>query len=206
MRLEIHPTHPQRRLIDIAVAALRKDGVIIYPTDSCYAFGCALSSPDAAARIRAIRQMGKQQFLTLVCRDLSELAAFARVDNSSYRLIKSLTPGPYTFILQATRELPRRLFDPKRKTIGLRIPDHPVTQALLEALDSPLLSATAEDGSDGEPLSDPEEIVERLGRRVDVFLDAGAGGLEPTTVLNLVGDEPELVRRGAGEIDHLLGR
>jgi tRNA threonylcarbamoyl adenosine modification protein (Sua5/YciO/YrdC/YwlC family) len=206
MRLEIHPTHPQRRLIEIAVAALRKDGVIIYPTDSYYAFGCAMSSPDAAARIRSLRQMGKQQFLTLVCRDLSELAAFARVDNSSYRLIKSLTPGPYTFILQATRELPRRLFDPKRKTIGLRIPDHPVTQALLEALDSPLLSATAEDGSDGEPLSDPEEIIDRLGRRVDVFLDVGTGGLEPTTVLNLTGDEPELVRRGAGEIDHLLGR
>lgn len=150
--------------------------------------------------------MGKQQFLTLVCRDLSELAAFARVDKSSYRLIKSLTPGPYTFILQATRELPRRLFDPKRKTIGLRIPAHPVTQALLETLGGPLLSATAEDGSDGEPLSDPEEIAERLSRRVDVFLDVGAGGLEPTTVVNLVGDEPELVRHGAGEIDHLLGR
>jgi len=204
MRVEIHPTHPQPRLIGKAVDVLHGGGVIVYPTDSYYAFGCALAAQDAATRIRSLRRMGKQQFLTLVCRDLSELSAFARVEKGSYRLIKSLTPGPYTFILQATRELPRRLADPKRKTIGLRIPDHPVTAALLDALESPLLSATAEDGSDLEPLSDPDEIADALGRRIDLFLDAGTGGFEPTTVIDLTGGEPELVRAGAGSVDHLM--
>lgn len=204
MRVEIHPTHPQRRLIAQAVDVLRNDGIIIYPTDSCYALGCALGSQEGAKKIRSLRQMGKNQFLSLVCRDLSELATFARVDKGSYRLIKSLTPGPYTFILQATRELPRRLQDPKRKTVGLRLPDHPVTQALLDALESPLLSATAGESSVAVALSDPDEIAETLGRRVSMFLDVGAGGPEPTTVLDLSTGEPALVRRGAGAVDQLI--
>ena len=204
MRVEIHPTHPQRRLIAMAVNEMRDDGVIVYPTDSCYALGCAFESQAAAEKIRSIRRMDKHQYLSLVCRDLSELSTFARVDNASYRLIKSLTPGPYTFILQATRELPRRLQDPRRKTVGLRIPDHAVTRALLEALETPILSATAGDTTDPAPISDPDDIEATLGRRVDMFLDAGTGGSEPTTVLDLSAGEPRLVRRGAGAIDHLL--
>jgi len=204
MRVEIHPTHPQRRLIGQACEKLSADGVIVYPTDSCYALGCALDSLAGMQRIRAIRRMGKQQYLTLVCRDLSELSTFARVDKGCYRLIKSLTPGPYTFILRTTRELPRRLQDPKRKTIGLRIPDHAVVSALLAELETPMLSATAEDGSGGTVLSDPDEIQAVLGNRVDLFLDAGAGSLEPTTVIDLSSGDPVLVRRGAGAVDHLL--
>jgi tRNA threonylcarbamoyl adenosine modification protein (Sua5/YciO/YrdC/YwlC family) len=204
MRVEIHPTHPQRRLIAMAVDNLRNDGVIVYPTDSCYALGCAFGSQEAANKIRALRRMGKQQYLSLICRDLSELSTFARVDKASYRLIKSLTPGPYTFILTATRELPRRLQDPRRKTVGLRIPDHAVTQALLDALETPLLSATAGITAADIALADPDEIAASLGRRVDMFLDAGPGGIEPTTVLDLSSGDPELVRRGAGAVDHLL--
>jgi tRNA threonylcarbamoyl adenosine modification protein (Sua5/YciO/YrdC/YwlC family) len=148
--------------------------------------------------------MGKQQYLSLVCRDLSDLSTFAKVDKAGYRLIKSLTPGPYTFILPATRELPRRLQDPKRKTIGLRIPDNPVTSALLHALESPMLSATARDGADGEVLGEPDDIEDRLGRRIDMLLDTGSGGGHPTTVIDLSRGEPVLVRRGAGIVDHLL--
>ncbi len=204
MRVEIHPTHPQKRLISMARDKLLGDGVIVYPTDSCYALGCTLGSHNAIRRIRAIRRMSDQHYLTLVCRDLSELSTFARVDNACYRLLKSLTPGPYTFILQATRELPRRLRDPKRKTIGLRIPQHPVTSALLQAVGIPMLSATARDVSGGMELSDPDEIDEHFGRRIDMFLDAGAGGAQPTTVIDLSSGDPVLVRRGLGEVEHLL--
>ncbi|TDJ66138.1 MAG: threonylcarbamoyl-AMP synthase [Proteobacteria bacterium] len=204
MRVEVHPTHPQARLIELACDSLRAGGVIVYPTDSCYALGCALESHGAVQRIRAIRQMGKQHYLTLVCRDLSELATFARVDNACYRLIKSLTPGPYTFILQATRELPRRLHDPKRKAIGLRIPRHRVSTTLLQALGTPMLSATAYDESGETPLADPDEVQQHLGRRVELFLDAGPGGVEPTTVIDLSSGDPVLVRKGLGAIDHLL--
>ena len=204
MRVEIHPTHPQARLIEMACDKLRSDGVLVYPTDSLYAMGCDFQSQAASRRIREVRRMGKHQFLTLVCRDLSELSTFARVDKSSYRLIKSLTPGPYTFILQATRELPRRLQDPKRKTIGLRIPDHPVTQALLSALETPMLSATARDGDNDAIMVDPIDIQEQLGRRVDMVLDAGHGGAEPTTVVDLSSGDPILVRLGAGNVDNLL--
>jgi tRNA threonylcarbamoyl adenosine modification protein (Sua5/YciO/YrdC/YwlC family) len=204
MRLTIHPTHPQPRYIAMAGEKLRRDGVVIYPTDSFYGLGCAMESQTASARIREIRKMNKHQFLTLVCRDLSELSTFARVDKASYRLIKSLTPGPYTFILQATRELPRRLQDPKRKTIGLRIPDNPTAQALLDLLDSPMLSATARDGSDDDILSDVDELDVCLGRRVDLFLDAGSCGADPTTVIDLSNGDPVLVRHGAGPVDRLL--
>jgi tRNA threonylcarbamoyl adenosine modification protein (Sua5/YciO/YrdC/YwlC family) len=204
MRVEVHPTHPQRRLIGLACDTLHADGVIVYPTDSCYALGCIMGSQSAIQRIRSIRRMGKQNYLTLVCRDLSELSTFARVDNACYRLIKSLTPGPYTFILQATRELPRRLQDPKRKAIGLRIPRHSVTATLLQALGTPMLSTTAYDDSGKTPLSDPDEIQERFGRRVELFLDAGAGGVEPTTIIDLSSGDPVLVRKGLGDVDHLL--
>ena len=204
MRIEVHPTHPQARSISLACDKLCDDGVIVYPTDSCYALGCALESHGAVQRIRLIRQMGKQHHLTLICRDLSELSTFARVDNACYRLIKSLTPGPYTFILQATRELPRRLHDPKRKAIGLRIPRHNVTSTLLQALGTPMLSTTAYDELGKTPLVDPDEIEQRLGRRVDLILDAGIGGAEPTTVIDLSCGDPVLVRKGLGSIDHLL--
>ena len=163
-----------------------------------------MDSHSAGDRIRMIRGMSKHDYLTLVCSDLSELSTFARVDKASYRLIKSLTPGPYTFILQATRELPRRLQDAKRKTIGLRVPDHPVVQALLQALDSPILSTTAEDPATNAVLSDPDEIEALFGRRIDMLLDAGAGGLSPTTVIDLSSGDPVLLRRGVGAVAHLL--
>jgi tRNA threonylcarbamoyl adenosine modification protein (Sua5/YciO/YrdC/YwlC family) len=204
MRVEIHPTHPQPRLIGRACTVLRDNGVVAYPTDSYYGIGCMLGAQDAIQRIRDIRRMSKHQFLTLVCRDLSELSTFARVDKSSYRLIKSLTPGPYTFILQATRELPRRLQDPKRKTIGLRIPDHSVTSALLTELASPMLSATARGADQQTTDTDPIYIYDKIGRRIDLLLDAGASGAEPTTVIDLSSGEPELVRRGAGAVEQLM--
>ena len=188
----------------MATDTLCADGVIVYPTDSCYGLGCALGSNSASARIRAIRRMAKKDYLTLICSDLSELSTFARVDKACYRLIKSLTPGPYTFILQATRELPRRLQDPKRKTIGLRIPDHAVTKALLQALETPMLSTTAQDVSTNMLLSDPDAIEAHFGQHIDVLLDAGAGGLLPTTVIDLSLGDPVVVRRGAGAVDHLI--
>ncbi len=188
----------------MATETLRADGVIVYPTDSCYGIACTMGSRSASDRIRTIRGMSKKEYLTLVCSDLSELSTFARVDKASYRLIKSLTPGPYTFILQATRELPRRLQDAKRKTIGLRIPDHPVATALLQALQRPLLSTTAEDPATNAVLSDPDEIEAAFGRRVDMLLDVGAGGLSPTTVIDLCAGDPVLIRHGAGAVDHLI--
>ena len=204
MRVEIHPTHPQSRLIARVCDVLRDNGVVAYPTDSYYGIGCMLGAQNAIQRIREIRRMTKRQFLTLVCRDLSELSTFARVDNSSYRLIKSLTPGPYTFILQATRELPRRLQDPKRKTIGLRIPDHAVVKALLNELSSPMLSATARGPNQESTDRDPIDIYERIGRQIDILLDGGTSGSEPTTVIDLSLGEPELVRRGAGAVERLI--
>lgn len=188
----------------MACDTLRDDGAIVYPTDSCYGFGCALGSQSAAQRIRAIRRMSKQHFLTLICRDLSELSTFARVDKAGYRLIKSLTPGPYTFILQATRELPRRLQEPKHKTIGLRIPDSAISNALVQTLETPMLSTTVEDVSTGVVLSDPHEIDEGFGTRIDMLLDGGEGGVVPTTVIDLSSGDPVLVRPGLGEVDHLL--
>ena len=207
MRITIHPTHPQKHLVKQAVEVLRADGVIVYPTDSCYALGCAIDSVAAVQRIRQIRQMTKHQYLSLVCRDLSELSTFARVDNASYRMLRSLVPGPYTFILETTRELPRRLQDKKRKTVGLRVPDHPITAALLDGLGTPMLSATAQDSAEvgmSTPLHEPEEIQEILGRRIDAFLDCGPGGLEPTTVVDLSRGGVQLVRQGGGSIAHLI--
>ncbi|MBX9964082.1 MAG: threonylcarbamoyl-AMP synthase [Burkholderiales bacterium] len=195
----VHPQNPQRRLIEQAAEQVRTGAVIVYPTDSCYALGCHLGDKDAVQRIRDIRQVDDRHHMTLVCRDLSEIAQYARVDNRQFRLLKSATPGSYTFILQATREVPRRLQHPKRATIGLRIPDHPVAQALLAALDEPLLSATLLLPDDPLPLNDVAEIRSRLERRVDLVLDSGSCGVEPTTVVDLTGEVPEVTRVGKGD-------
>jgi tRNA threonylcarbamoyl adenosine modification protein (Sua5/YciO/YrdC/YwlC family) len=195
----IHPTHPQQRLIDQAVDIVRRGGLIVYPTDSCYALGCHIGDKDAMERMRAIRQLDSRHLFTLVCRDLSEIGRYARVDNRAYRLLKAATPGSYTFILQATREVPRRLQNPRRKAIGLRIPDHPVAQALLATLQEPLLSTTLIMPGEALPLNDPEDIRHRLERQIDLVMDAGSCGLEVTTVLDLTNEEPEIVRFGKGD-------
>ncbi len=198
--LHIHPQNPQSRLINQVVAVMRKGGVVVYPTDSCYAIGCHIGDKAAQDRIRKIRRLGEEHDFTLVCRDLSEISLYAKVDNSAYKIIRSLTPGPYTFILKATREVPRRLQNPKRKTIGLRIPDHPVAQALLEALGEPIMSSTLQLPGDDLPLSDPDEIQERLEKQVDLIIDSGACELEPTSVIELMGDFPVIRRRGRGDV------
>ncbi|SEK31131.1 tRNA threonylcarbamoyl adenosine modification protein, Sua5/YciO/YrdC/YwlC family [Ectothiorhodospira marina] len=198
--IEIHPLDPQPRLIRQAADVVLEGGVIVYPTDSCYALGCAMGNKAGMERIRRIRQLDEQYHLTLVCRDLSEISIYAKVDNSAYRLLKGLTPGPYAFLLKATHEVPRRLQHPKRKTVGLRIPDHPISQALLEAVGQPLMSSTLELPGDEHPLSDTFEIRERMMPLVDLVIDGGACSLEPTTVIDLEGDVPRLMRRGRGEV------
>jgi tRNA threonylcarbamoyl adenosine modification protein (Sua5/YciO/YrdC/YwlC family) len=195
----IHPTHPQQRLIERAADIVRHDGLIVYPTDSCYALGCHVGDKEAMERIRAIRQVAAGHHLTLVCRDLSEIARYARVDNRAYRLLKAATPGSFTFILPATREVPRRLRNPRRKTIGLRIPDHPVAQALLAELGEPLLSSTLILPGDALPMNEPEEIRARLEDQVDLVMDAGSCGIQATTVVDLTGEDPVLVRLGKGD-------
>ncbi|HEY9397309.1 MAG TPA: L-threonylcarbamoyladenylate synthase [Burkholderiales bacterium] len=196
----IHPTNPQRRLIAQAAEIVRDGGVIAYPTDSCYALGCHLGDKDAMVRLRRIRQVDENHHFTLMCRDLSEIALFARVDNAQYRLIKALTPGSYTFILEGTRELPRRLLHPRRKTIGLRVPEHPVALALLAEVNEPLLSTTLMLPGDETPLSEATDIRARLERELDLVMDAGPCGIEPTTVVDLTGDTVEILRKGKGSI------
>lgn len=196
----IHPQNPQARLLKQAVTILHGGGVIVYPTDSCYALGCQIGNKDAMERIRTIRQVDEHHHFTLVCRDLAEISNYAKVDNSQYRLLKASTPGSYTFILQASREVPRRLQHPKRHTIGLRIPDHPVTHALLSELDEPLLSSTLILPGDELPLNDAEEIRERLEHHVDLVIDAGPCGIDMTTVIDLTSDAPGLVREGKGSL------
>ena len=195
----IHPDNPNARLVRQAVAMLRDGAVIVYPTDSGYALGCHLDDKDAVARIRQIRGLDEQHHMTLVCRDLSELSTYARVNNVRFRLLKNNTPGAYTFILQATKEVPRRLQHPKRSTVGVRIPDHPVALALLEELGEPLLSTTLILPDMPYPLTDVEEIRDQLERSVDLVIEGGTVGLEPTTVIDLSGDEPQLVRAGRGD-------
>lgn len=195
---EIHPTHPQKRLLRQAAAIVRAGGLIAYPTDSCYALGCHIGDPDSVARLRRLRGMDDKHHLTLMCRDLSELATYAIVDNIQFRLIRSATPGSFTFILRATREVPRRLMHPKRKTIGMRVPDHPVALALLEELGEPMLSATLALPGDAAPLSDGDEIRERLEHHVDLVVDGGHCGVEPTTVIDLSGVDPVVLRSGKG--------
>ena len=198
--LTIHPTHPQPRLIAQAAALVKSGAVIVYPTDSCYALGCHIGDKAAAERLRAIRQVDDTHHFTLVCRDLSEIANFAKVDNIQYRMLKAATPGAYTFILEASREVPRRLAHAKRRSIGLRVPEHVIAQALLTALDEPLLSTTLILPNVEDPLNDAEEIRQRLGRQVDLIIDGGACGLVPTSVIDMTGDTPRVVRAGAGSL------
>lgn len=196
----IHPTHPQQSLVRQAAQIVRQGGLIAYPTDSCYALGCHLGDTKALERLRRVRQIDEKHHLTLMCRDLSEIAAYAIVDNAQFRTLKSATPGSYTFILRATREVPRRLMHPKRKTIGVRIPAHPVAQMLLEELGEPMLSATLLLPGDSESLSDASEIRARLEHQLDLVIDSGPCGVVPTTVLDLTEDIPKLVRQGKGPL------
>jgi tRNA threonylcarbamoyl adenosine modification protein (Sua5/YciO/YrdC/YwlC family) len=201
----VHPTHPQRRLIARAVKIILAGGVIAYPTDSCYALGCRTGDKDAMLRLRHIRGVDRRHQFTLMCRDLSELATYARVDNVQYRLLKSLTPGGYTFILRATRELPRRVMHPRRRTVGLRVPDHAVARALLDELDEPLLSTTLHLPGDDLPVNDAKEIRRRLEDDLDLVLDGGSCGTEPTTVIDLTGSEARVLRSGKGAVLQLEG-
>lgn len=198
-RFNVHPDNPQRRLIQQAVEILRRDGLVVYPTDSCYAFGWRLGDHESAGRLQRIRDTGKDHNFTLVCRDLSEIATYARVENWCYRLLRAHTPGPYTFILKATREVPRRLQNPKRQTIGIRVPAHPVPLALLEALGEPLMSSTLLLPDHDLPLSDPDDIAAELAGRIDLLIDSGSCGIEPTTVVDVTGDYPVIVRQGRGD-------
>jgi tRNA threonylcarbamoyl adenosine modification protein (Sua5/YciO/YrdC/YwlC family) len=196
----IHPTHPQPRLLQQAAQIAHGGGLIVYPTDSCYALGCQIGNKSAIERIRAIRDIDAKHHFTLVCRDLSEIAHYARVDNRAYRMLKAATPGSYTFILHATREVPRRLQNPRRKTIGLRIPQHAVAQGLLAELNEPLLSSTLLLPGDELPLNDALEIRARLEHHVDLVLDAGSCGIEMSTVVDLTGEQPQILRSGKGDL------
>ncbi|HEV7478103.1 MAG TPA: L-threonylcarbamoyladenylate synthase [Burkholderiales bacterium] len=196
----IHPTHPQARLVRRAAEIVRGGGLIAYPTDSCYALGCHLGDARAVERLRRVRHMDARHHLTLMCRDLSEIAAYAIVDDARFRLLKRATPGSYTFILRATREVPRRLAHPKRKTIGVRVPAHPVAHALLAELNEPMLSATLLLPGEAAPPTDPAQIRSRLEHEVDLVVDAGFCGAEPTTVLDLTGDEAVVLRAGKGSL------
>jgi len=196
----IHPENPQLRLIHQTVEIIRNGGVIVYPTDASYALGCGLGDREAQQRIRAIRGVDEDHPLTLVCRDLAEISVYAKVDNRQFRLLKANTPGCYTFILEATREVPKRLQHPKRKTVGLRVPDHPILQALLAELGGPLLSTTLQLPGDDQPLNDPYDIRDLLERQVDLIVDGGYGDVDTTTVIDLSGETPVLVRAGKGDV------
>jgi tRNA threonylcarbamoyl adenosine modification protein (Sua5/YciO/YrdC/YwlC family) len=197
---QIHPENPQARLIRQAVEVVRQGKVIVYPTDSGYALGCGIGEKNATDRIRMIRRLDDRHNFTLVCRDLSDIATFAKLDNTEYRLIKNTTPGAYTFILNATSEVPRRLLHPKRRQIGIRIPDNRITQALLAELGAPLMSSTLIMPGDEMPLTDPYDIRQALEHHVDLIIDGGFCGMEPTTVVSLAGSHgPEIIRAGAGD-------
>ena len=195
----VHPSHPQQRLLLRAAEIIAAGGLVVYPTDTTYALGCHIGDKQALDRIRLVRRLAKHHHFTLTCRDLSEISLYARVDDQSYRILKQLTPGPFTFLLPATREVPRRLVHPKRKTIGLRVPDHPVAQALLEALGEPMMSTSMRLPDADEAMADPQEIRRELEQSVDLILDGGHNGLIPTTVVDLTRDVPEVVRQGLGE-------
>jgi tRNA threonylcarbamoyl adenosine modification protein (Sua5/YciO/YrdC/YwlC family) len=196
---DVHPVDPQRRAINQVVELVRAGGLIAYPTDSCFALGCQLGNPEGLNRIREIRHLDGKHHFTLVCRDFAQLGQFVHVDNTVFRLIKAATPGSYTFILPATKEVPRRLLRPKKKTVGVRIPRHAVAQALLAELEEPLLSSTLLLPDEPEPMTQGWEIKERLDHAVDAVVDSGDCGTEPTTVIDLCGSEPEIIRRGAGD-------
>ncbi len=195
----IHPETPQKRLIRRAVEIINQGGLIVYPTDSCYALGCHIGDKRAMHKIRKIRQLDDKHHFTLVCRDLSQLSNYAIVSKSAYRLMKRCTPGPYTFLLKATHEVPRRLQTPRRKTIGLRTPDHPVALQLCEELGQPLMSSTLTLPNANEPLSDPLVIRERLEHEVDLVIDAGYCGVQTTTVIDLIASKPVVLRQGKGD-------
>jgi tRNA threonylcarbamoyl adenosine modification protein (Sua5/YciO/YrdC/YwlC family) len=200
---EVHPANPQPRLLKQAAQILHGGGIAAIPTDSSYALVCHLDDKAAAENLRRIRQVDDRHHLTLLCRDLSELASYARVDNRQYRLLKLGTPGPYTFLLEATKEVPRRVSHPSRRTIGLRVPDHAVTQALLEVLGQPLLATTLIPPGETEPMNDPHAIRERFQKLIQAVIDAGACPMQPTTVIDLAHGEPVLVRQGRGETQAL---
>jgi tRNA threonylcarbamoyl adenosine modification protein (Sua5/YciO/YrdC/YwlC family) len=196
---QLHPENPQARLVKQAVDMLRDGAVVVYPTDSAYALGCHIGDKKALDRMRRIRRVDDKHNFTLVCRDLSEIATYARINNTVYRLLNAFTPGPYTFILQATREVPRRLLHPKRRTIGIRVPDNPIVFALLESLGEPILSTTLILPGESLPMTDADEIRERVEHEVDLILDGGNCGIEPTTVVSLVEERPEVIRVGCGD-------
>ncbi|MGV6818013.1 MAG: L-threonylcarbamoyladenylate synthase [Thiotrichales bacterium] len=200
---EIHPDNPQKRLIDQAVKIIRSGGVIVYPTDSCYALGCQIGDKNAVDRIRRIRQVDKDHHFTLMCRDLSQISNYAVLENDAFRLIKSLTPGPYTFILRATKDVPRRLQHPKRKTIGIRIPDNNIALALTEALGEPIMSSTLILPDTDMPLTDPYQIRVMLEHQVDLVMDGGFCDIDPSTVVDMTTGRPEILREGKGSLDWL---
>ena len=202
--VDLHPRNPQPRSIAQVVAMLREDALIAYPTDSCYALGARIDSPTGADRIRRLRQLDDKHHFTLVCADFSQLGQLVQLDNAAFRAVKAATPGPYTFILPATREVPRRLAHPKKRTVGVRIPDHPVVRALLRELGEPLLSSTLLLPGADEPMTDGWTIKEELDNQVDAVLDSGECGTSPTTVVDFSGDEPEVVRLGAGDPSRFL--
>ena len=197
---QIHPDNPQKRLINQAVDIINKGGVVVYPTDCAYALGCHLGDKSALEKIKRIRQLDDKHNFTLVCRDLSEISTYAKVDNSAYRLLKAHTPGAYTFILKATSEVPRRLLHPKRRTIGIRIPENEIALALTESLGEPIMSTSLILPGEEMPLMDPYDIREVLQHHVDLVIDGGYCGMEATSVINLVDEVPEVVRQGAGDI------
>lgn len=197
--VEIHPVNPQARLVQPVVDTLREGGVIVYPTDSCYALGCHIGDKAAMERIRRIREADRKHHFTLVCKDLSEIATYAKLYNRDYRLLKAMTPGPFTFILRATSEVPKRLQNPRRRTIGIRVPDHPVPQAILGLLGEPIMSSTLLLPGDEYPLNQASVILDRIGHMVDVVVDGGNCGLEPTTVIDLSGEGPVILRQGRGD-------
>ncbi|WP_077927283.1 L-threonylcarbamoyladenylate synthase [Wohlfahrtiimonas populi] len=202
MILYMHPENPQARAILQAVEILRKDGILVYPTDSSYAFCCMIGNQQGMERIRRIREVDDDHFFSLVCRDLSELATYAMVDNSQYRLLRAVLPGPYTFVLKGSKDIPKKLLTPKRKTIGLRVPDHQITKDLLEALGEPLLSTTVTlPNYSAEDLREIYQIEDLLEKRVDAIIDAGDCSHSPTTVIDLTSGVPEIIREGAGPID-----
>lgn len=200
---EIHPDNPQKRLIQQAVSIIDKGGLVIYPTDSSYALGCHIGDKAAMERIERIRRLDNKHHFTLVCSDLSEIGTYAKVSNSDYRLMKTLTPGPYTFLLKATSEVPRRLMNPKRKTIGVRVPDNNIVHSLLEQLGQPIMSSTLIPAGSQEAMDDAEEIRRQYEHEVDLVIDGGFCGIEPSTVINLIDSIPEVVRYGKGSVDFL---
>ncbi len=202
--VEIHPTDPQPRRIAEIAATIRSGGLIAYPTDSSYALGCHIGDKRAMDRIRRIRQTSKDHNFTLVCSDLSEISLYAKIDNWAYRFIRSHSPGPYTFILQATREVPKRLQNPRRRTIGLRVPDHAIVQAILETLGEPIMSSTLTLPGDDKPLTDVHEIEARIGHQIDMIVGGGATGIEPTSVIDLSGGTVEVRRAGRGDVSALV--